>query len=201
MLENPWFINIACGILLPTAWYIINYFTDSEIWKRKRLKYCRSAIKRLMDRFGIYRLEGNNDGPILSYKNYILILYEIQCLINGCDTTKLKEKEIRECAESWHDSFIKQNMKEAIEVYTVYEMSKIMEEVNSYGTNGKGFIAKNLPTFRRAYYASKNRIRALLKYDYKKIILEINNKLYSRYKLPKPSVDLEAKFIMIKDSQ
>lgn len=197
MLENPWFINISCAILLPTVWYIINYFTDSEVWKRKRLQYCRSAIKSLIDRFNIYGPEDHPDGPILTYKNYILILYEMYCLINGYDTSKLEEDKIREYSETWHDSFIKQNMKEAIEVYSVYEMSKIMEEVNSYGINGKGFIDKNMPTFSRAYYDSKNRIRRILKYDYKKAIQMINAELYSGYKLPELSTDLRCLFIMI----
>lgn len=122
MLENPWFINLICDIvLIPICWYIINYFTDEQKWKRKRIKCCKQAIHNIIQRFNIsVRIIGSGGGhihgPILTYNNYILVLYELFFVINNWDSSIISDQTFKDDALSWHQDYVNNHMQNAIEV-------------------------------------------------------------------------------------
>ena len=184
MLENPWFINIACGILLPLCWYIINYFKDEECWKRKRLKCCKIAIYNMINRFNIAVGTGNPLGPILTQQNYILVLYELYFVINGNNSSKIPSQTFISDANAWYQSYAQQNMQSAIEVYSHYEIEELLIEVNSYGKTGKSFIREICPNFVRWFYKIRNKIYEMFNVNKRKNYNYGMTLLYGKYKIP-----------------
>lgn len=184
MLENPWFINISCGILLPLCWYIINYFKDEECWKRKRLKFCKIAIYNMIERFNISNSNGYPLGPRLTQQNYILVLYELYFVINGNDSSKIQNQTFINDANAWYQSYAKQNMQNAIEVYSNLEIEEMLIEVNSYGKNGKSFIREICPNFVRWFYKIRNKIYDVFNINKQKNFNYGMELLYGSYKIP-----------------
>lgn len=189
MLENPWFINLICDIILvPICWHIINYFTDEQKWKRKRLKCCKLAIYNMIQKFNISVGTGHPLGPILTYQNYILVLYELYFVINGKDSSKIPNQTFLNDALSWHQSYVNQNMQNAIEVYSVLEIEKLLYEVNSYGKNGKGFISSIFPNFIHYFYKLRNKIYNFFNVNKRKNFNYGMKLLYGSYKIPTDKV-------------
>jgi len=184
MLENPWFINIVCGILLPFMWYVINYFKDEECWKRKRLRCCKIAIHNMIKRFNINIGNGPPNGPILTYQNYILVLYELLFVINENDSSTIPNQIFINDALSWHNNYVNQNMQRAVEVYSVQEIEELLYEVNSYGKTGKSFIRCICPNFVKCFYKFRNWLY-IKTYITKRMNFNYGmNLLYGGWKLP-----------------
>lgn len=195
MLENVWFISIVSGIissvLIMIFIFLKEYYSRQARWERKRLKYCRIAIKNMIDRFNISCWSGHPLGPMITYEHYIWILFELLCVINKYDSyNHYTDDEFKEAAEDWFNSYKKENMESAIMPYSITEIANIMLEVNSYGINGKPYIEKIMPRWLRLlitklknkwYYLTHNKTS------------RINDILYNGAQIP---TDKTTKFIL-----
>ena len=133
--------NITGGILSALIFEsirgIIIYFSDKEVWKRKRLIICKDAIYDLINRFNISVWPG----PCLPYKYYQMVMFELYCKCNKINTYGYNQKQYMAAVKNYYKSY--SQCLEMINVYSIYEIHNLVIEVNSWGKKGTPKIYKH----------------------------------------------------------
>lgn len=133
--------NIAGGILSALIFEsvrgIIIYFSDKEVWKRKRLIICKDAIYDLINRFNICVWPG----PCLPYNYYQMVMFELYCKCNNINTYGYNQQQYMTEVQNYYNSY--SQCLEMINVYSIYEIHHLVIEVNSWGKKGTPKIYKH----------------------------------------------------------
>lgn len=177
-MSNTWVINIICGII--TAFIIwvserlTSYFSKTARWERYRYDVCKKAIYSLDERYNISCSSTSiKYGPYINKDTYIMILYELICQLNNDDTTMLSQTEFETEAKTWYNSWHEQP--KSIEVYSMYEITQMLVEVNSWGLNKKPSDFKLW--LRKKTWPIKNWFQT------EKEIKRLNQQLYTGWKI------------------
>lgn len=177
-------IGISSGIISAfLIWIFIaisKHFSSENRWKRKRMNIFRNAIQNMIDRFQIDSYE--DLFPELTLDKYKLILFEFYCLLNNYNSYNFTDNDFIDISNKLFNNYKLNNMIDAIMPYSQLETNFILNDIKSYGVNGRSWFAKKyddlIPRF------IKLKITAIKNFSFKSKSERINNILYEQAKIP-----------------